>query len=787
MSDWQAVADEETGETYYHNVVTDETQWEMPDDFVPDDDSIPPDDDSVPPDDNSIPPDDESLPPEDDDSTIPPEEAPDDESTIPPDDESTVPPIEDESESLPSSSAPNSSIPSQSMDKQKSLRNIWGEIIEENEFVSDEEDEEEGLQIGDWIQHKTDDGKSEPYYYNVATHQTTWDPPEEFKALQEADKALENYGDIASRHVHKIKLHGRRSRHKDSVLYRPQTEWATTVNLPIDEIIARYSHLEFEDYGKGVFNMERRGIMKTNTTLERVSQWKSQPIGLPLIKSHKKQEGFIFHMKFSREANRRILNYMKDRTSVSPSYDHAIVLCQLLLKGSQLLIDEIYCQLIKQTSNNPREDSFELGWELILICASVMPPSNELLPYVYSHCLKHLESSVESVEPFAYKTIQMLMRISKLPPRVEKVTKVEVLSARMLEEIGIRVYFVDGKYSVINIDSLTTVAELETKISKMLNLKDTSPFALFEVSEDTMAPVETDDNDVINTYVNSDREYRVLRKDTRIMEVFSMWNKFYWQARKLEGKKVGAKFADKYHLLYKNRYFLDVESNDVSSVELSFIQARHDVIESLYPCTEQDAFSLAALQCQEEFGDHPSGHCTFLHGLIVNFLPLVYRQNQRESDLEFQIYRLYKKLRGYSQHDARLSYLDYCQTWKYYGSHFFDVESVNKNMPDGVVLAINKKGLIVIDKNTRETVSSYELNKNIVSWGVSASSFILLVGSTRSAVIDTDSAEKVYFKTPNGQHIHELLEYYSNALFQKRDADTDNEAMPPAATVTTSN
>ena len=31
MSDWQAVADEETGETYYHNVVTDETQWEMPD------------------------------------------------------------------------------------------------------------------------------------------------------------------------------------------------------------------------------------------------------------------------------------------------------------------------------------------------------------------------------------------------------------------------------------------------------------------------------------------------------------------------------------------------------------------------------------------------------------------------------------------------------------------------------------------------------------------------------------------------------------------------------------
>lgn len=89
-----------------------------------------------------------------------------------------------------------------------------------------------------------------------------------------------------------------------------------------------------------------------------------------------------------------------------------------------------------------------------------------------------------------------------------------------------------------------------------------------------------------------EKEERVLGKNERIMSVFSMWNRFFWQARSLEGKKGAKKFADKYHFLYKVQYFVDVKDSDPSAVELMYIQARHDLVESRYPCTEQDGFAL---------------------------------------------------------------------------------------------------------------------------------------------------------------------------------------------------
>ena len=110
--------------------------------------------------------------------------------------------------------------------------------------------------------------------------------------------------------------------------------------------------------------------------------------------------------------------------------------------------------------------------------------------------------------------------------------------------------------------------------------------------------------------------------------------------------------------------------------------------------------------------------------------------------------------------------MDYCQTWRYYGCHFFDVVSVNRNVPDDVVLAVNKTGVILIDKKRRETICTYEFHANIVSWGFSEFSLILLIGLTWPDV--TENTEKVFFKTSNGQQIHELLEYYSNTILQKQ-------------------
>mgnify|MGYP002403097732 CR=1 FL=1 len=50
-----------------------------------------------------------------------------------------------------------------------------------------------------------------------------------------------------------------------------------------------------------------------------------------------------------------------------------------------LLRDEVYCQLIKQTTKNPNQRSLLLGLKLLWLCASCFPPSPELYPFLLSH------------------------------------------------------------------------------------------------------------------------------------------------------------------------------------------------------------------------------------------------------------------------------------------------------------------------------------------------------------------------------------------------------------------
>ena len=67
------------------------------------------------------------------------------------------------------------------------------------------------------------------------------------------------------------------------------------------------------------------------------------------------------------------------------------------------------------------------------------------------------------------------------------------------------------------------------------------------------------------------------------------------------------------------RFFFDVEESDQAAVEMMYIQATHDVVDAKYPCSDQDSITLAAIQVQEEYGDHPGGDCDYLTGHTAIF------------------------------------------------------------------------------------------------------------------------------------------------------------------------
>ena len=89
------------------------------------------------------------------------------------------------------------------------------------------------------------------------------------------------------------------------------------------------------------------------------------------------------------QAFKNILSFMGDRKSVKEGTGHAYKLLNNCIHAPEELRDEIYCQLIKQTTNNPNPESLKRGWQLFGICSGAFPPSKEFEPFLLTHCQRN--------------------------------------------------------------------------------------------------------------------------------------------------------------------------------------------------------------------------------------------------------------------------------------------------------------------------------------------------------------------------------------------------------------
>ena len=65
----------------------------------------------------------------------------------------------------------------------------------------------------------------------------------------------------------------------------------------------------------------------------------------------------------------------------------------------------------------------------------------------------------------------------------------------------------------------------------------------------------------------------------------------------------------------------------------------------------------------------------------------------------------------------------------YAGSAYFFVEPQNsRDFPSDVVLAINAKGILVVDPETKDFLAEYPYSE-VVTWGHSQQTFVLVVGN----------------------------------------------------------
>ena len=623
----------------------------------------------------------------------------------------------------------------------------------------------------EWSEAK-DPKSGRTYWYNRITKQTTWKNPHEDAAAVAAVAPVaqpqpqpqpqpvaqpQPQAQPKEEDVKKAKL-------ASALAESSEDEAAANVEEhPEDEdgnkllILSRDSDSDGEENADFHFAKHRKGIfnriLRTKSSImdnDKILTWKRTCIKKALLKQNRQLD------KEAIQAFRNVMSYMGDRSSSKPPIDHAKKMIRNLMISPSGLRDEVYMQIAKQTNKNPKTDNAIKGWELMAFCLATFPPSRPVKTFLVEYINRTIgESGTDSrVITIAKYALIQLEKIQALGQRKQIPSVRELDALRETRKVSIDVPLLNGDVKVLEVDSYTTVEQVEQLITQRMHLVFTEPFGLYEVGE---ANIE-----------------RLLSPKERILDVIASWEN---EPLDSEDNRTGSKNAPIYksiytQLLYKAKLVLKMNvpeiQTDVEAINLLYIQAVHDIVTDRYPVKEKDVVVLAALQLQAQHGDYkPNVHTQGWLSkpeTITQYIPQALILADRDAkqpkpdlrlcqEWEDKIMSKYKKFNGFTALESKTNYLQLVQEWTFYGATFFQVEQRQfKDYPAILLLGITCESILLMHPTKRTVLENYPF-PDIVTWGHSSEKFILVVGNIVQQ-------RKLIFKSDDGHVLNLLVHEY---------------------------
>lgn len=476
---------------------------------------------------------------------------------------------------------------------------------------------------------------------------------------------------------------------------------------------------------------------------------------------------------------KNVMSYMGDRKSSKPPLDHAKKMLRNLMQQPSTLRDEVYMQLCKQTTQNPRIASTIKGWELMAFCIATFPPSKHLKGFLLDFIKRAIkENPQEKIKALAEQCQKQLPKIVLMGQRKQVPSKQELECLIELKPVPIRILLCNGTFKTFMVDSYTLAKEVEEMLVQKYNLTCFSPFALYEQAEANEERIlDSKDRilDVMASWENrpSQKELDAMANSSRGKS--NRGTKF--DKHKDADKKISIKLPEFKDYVYKAKLVLKTSNKEImadpEAINLIYIQAVSDVVTNRYPSNEKDITVLAALQLQATFGDFKSEtHVPgWLAPKITEFIPrhLITKkggdkiQDNLVKSWEVKILAKYQKVAEFSSLDAKLNYLDYVQEWTFYGASFFTVEQRQfKDYPSPLTLGINCEGVLLMHPEKKTVLENYQFT-DIVTWGHSDEKFIVVVGNIVQQ-------RKLIFKTSEGKVMNHLIHDYVKFKVKNKEA-----------------
>jgi len=507
------------------------------------------------------------------------------------------------------------------------------------------------------------------------------------------------------------------------------------------------------DYAKEEYGRQKKSLAK-HYKLEELMSWQSKALKAALRKSVPRQL-----QKEAKNSFRDIAAFMGDRKSRRNPIHHIEKLIKQGFRFGSECRDEIYCQMIKQLTQNPNQVNEERGWKLLSVFTGSFPPSDNFAPYVAYFLLLGTErqGKIGEIASFAFERFEQTMIVGA---RKQFPTHHELRAVMEQQSVGIVIWFKDSTQTSVMVRSQTRCDQVVQMIAKRLELDQPENYAIFQVEEEKGKKRQK-----MKKSVKKEKEKPLLRKEMlealdkepvnavcesmeRILDIVSFLERF------------GRRRKRRLNLVFRCKLIAQNLDSKLGKHgwRLQYAEANEVLVRGYTNINMQDAYDLAAVQVACEHGAQPTQY--FTNNLIVKqldrYLPreLLLEKTFNSLAAEVKILTTHIAYEKFSKVDG---YMEYCRRVRelsplFYGCSFYSVfliSRVREDINTALTLAICEKGLILLKRDTTEVVQMYELEQ-ILSYGFRKESFLFVGGHLLQQ-------KRFNFLTKQAKEINDLL------------------------------
>ncbi|XP_039950462.1 myosin-VIIa [Bactrocera neohumeralis] len=485
------------------------------------------------------------------------------------------------------------------------------------------------------------------------------------------------------------------------------------------------------EYALDHFRLPPKRTMSKTLTLsskraDEIWRYSRDPIKAPLLRKLQSKEELAEEACFAFAA---ILKYMGDLPSKRPRMGNEIT--DHIFDGPlkhEILRDEIYCQIMKQLTDNRNRVSEERGWELMWLATGLFACSQGLLKELMMFLRTRRHPISQDSMHRLQKTIRNGQR--KYPPHQVEVEAIQHKTTQIFH----KVYFPDDTDEAFEVDSSTRAKDFCHNISQRLSLRTSEGFSLFVKIADKVISVPEGDFffDFVRHLTDWIKKARPIRDGSNpqfTYQVFFM--KKLW-TNTVPGKDRNADLIFHYH------------------------QELPKLLRGYHKCSREEAAKLAALVYRVRYGENKQ-ELQAIPQMLRELIPSDIMKMQSTSEWKRAIVASYNQDGGMSSEDAKVAFLKIVYRWPTFGSAFFEVKQTTEpNYPEMLLIAINKHGVSLIHPVTKDILITHPFTR-ISNWSSGNTYFHMTIGNLVRG-------SKLLCETSLGYKMDDLLTSYISLM-----------------------